>query len=162
MLDANKSTEDYIRVILSTAEAGQHHQIGSLAVEAIASVGGSVELHSALGIAYQDHAGKPEMAQQHFELALDLEPENPVLLNNLGISLTAQGEFQGAIESFKRAISVDKDYENAHLNLAVPLLNSGNYKEAYLHLSAAMRDFPALRSSQQAQDMLSYAKEQLT
>ena len=50
----------------------------------------------------------------------DLEklPNNPFLLNNLGMEYLNKGDFNSAIEVFNKAITIKRDFKHAFLNLA--------------------------------------------
>lgn len=49
---------------------------------------------------------------------------------NKGNSYQQQGELNRAMDSYKRALSLNPDYEQAHLNLATVCLQLGKFKEA--------------------------------
>jgi len=59
--------------------------------------------------------------------------------NNLGIALARSGKNDEAIEQFNEAVRIDKDYREAHCNLALVLVQVGRRDEAVAHLKEALR-----------------------
>jgi tetratricopeptide (TPR) repeat protein len=58
---------------------------------------------------------------------------------NKGVSYQQQGDFDNAIDSYKRALSFDPDHKQTHMNLATAYMQVGRYKEAereLIYLSA--------------------------
>lgn len=58
---------------------------------------------------------------------------------NKGVSYQQQGDFERAIDSYKRALSFDPDHKQTHMNLATAYMEVGRYKEAereLIYLSA--------------------------
>ncbi len=86
---------------------------------------GDWETHSALGIALDyklDHAD----AQQSYLEALGLTPNNPVVLNNLGLSQAQTGDLAGAIETLRRAADQPTASPQVRQNLALLLALNGD------------------------------------
>jgi len=71
-----------------------------------------------LGMAYMamDDAA---LAEESFKEALRLKPDYPQALNNYGTLLSKKGDRKKALALFKRAVQADKNYAEAHLNLAI-------------------------------------------
>lgn len=59
-----------------------------------------------------------DLAKQHFEAALALEPDNADILVQLGLTLLALGDLDAAKENFSRALMIAPDYIDANLGLA--------------------------------------------
>lgn len=51
-----------------------------------------------------------------------LRPEDPILFLNLGITADQAGDVEGAIEYYKKAIELDEDMIEPHLNIAASIL----------------------------------------
>ena len=62
--------------------------------------------------------------------ALGLNPTNADYHNLLGNLLFKQDDFQGAVQSYRRAIEIDPDDPIPHLNLATTLPRIGAVQEA--------------------------------
>ena len=57
-------------------------------------------------------------------------PGEPVLWNILGASKAQTGELHGAIDAYKKSVSLNPNYAEAYSNLGVALRNSGKLDEA--------------------------------
>lgn len=89
--------------------------------------------HANLGIIYFQ-AEKPEQAKASFNKALELNPENLVSLNHLGILSRREGKFKEAYSLYEKALQIDPDYPYAHLNFGILLeLYMGKLPEALEH-----------------------------
>lgn len=99
--------------------------------------------HMAMAI-LQQRLEQPEKARDHYQQALELAPESPALLNNYGRFLCAQGDYDRAIEYFKRA-GTNPLYQNPELawsNAGVCALNAGNKEQAESFLLKALDKDP--------------------
>ena len=79
-------------------------------------------------------------AELDLKKALKTEPDNFIVLNNLGSIYTAKNELKKAKDFFSRAINIKQDYSNAIFNLALINEEMGNknvavelYKNAIKH-----------------------------
>ena len=57
-------------------------------------------------------------------------PNNPYMLNNLGLALLTQRKWREARRQFEKATEIKRDFYSAKMNLARILLNSGMYNDA--------------------------------
>ena len=64
----------------------------------------SADAHYVLAIIYR-RLGKRAEAEQHFDEALELEPDNPEFLNAHGTMLCAEKRYKAAIDLFKKAVA---------------------------------------------------------
>ena len=64
-----------------------------------------------------------------YDAALKINPKYPVALAYKGLSLGEQGKIKDALNHFKMALAVDKDYELAQISKkkALELLKSKKY-----------------------------------
>ena len=74
--------------------------------------------HVNLGIAYAG-LGNLQDAERAFRKALELNPENPVARNQLGILQRKQGKFDQARESYLGVLAAHPNYPYAHLNMGI-------------------------------------------
>jgi Flp pilus assembly protein TadD len=74
--------------------------------------------HANLGMIYR-RAGKADEAVAELELAVKLNPQQPVFLNQLGIAYRQQGKFAKAREAYEKAIALDPSYAAPYLNLGI-------------------------------------------
>jgi len=81
-----------------------------------------VEVYEQLGLLYRDissvAAGSDQLAISAFTKALELEPYNPVYLNELGKLFFKKKLFIEAADNFKRALKIRSDFFEAKFGLA--------------------------------------------
>ncbi len=63
-----------------------------------------------------------EKYQQIMKEITELNPDDPVLFVNLGITADQAGDVDGAIEFYKKALELDEDMLEPHLNIAAAIL----------------------------------------
>jgi len=86
--------------------------------------------------------GRLQEAQQQISLALELDPQSPFLLEDIGSIFAMQGRYAEAIPWFEEAIKVEPRLPLAHRKLGQALVAIGKGKEAdeqfqeYLELGA--------------------------
>lgn len=91
-------------------------------------------VHANLGIALA-RGGDPEAGRAALERAAELAPQQPVVLNQLGVLYRRAGRFQDAAEAYRKALAADPDYADAHVNL-------GMLCELYIHdLECALQHY---------------------
>ena len=70
---------------------------------------------------------------------MELRPDSPIAHFNLGNALLEKNKNEDAIESYKKAITLDPNMANAHFNLAHTLLKRGDYEQAIVHLTEVVQ-----------------------
>jgi Flp pilus assembly protein TadD len=108
---------DYERAMLLLEQGNLDSGIAVLEqviVEAPALSGPRIDL----GIAYHEK-DELETAEQHLLAALELNPDHPVALNELGIIQRKTGRFAEARRSYEAALAVFPGYHHARRNLGV-------------------------------------------
>ena len=78
-----------------------------------------------------------------FEHALQVNPNNALAHNNLGILLLHNGEMPEAMSHFRKALEINPDYAFAHYNLGNALQQDGRLEEAIAHYERALELEPA-------------------
>jgi Flp pilus assembly protein TadD len=90
-----------------------------------------------------DHAaelaakGQDEAAIAEWKKALELNPQDPIVNNNLGLHLLKKGQLDEAIPYFAKAVDLKPNYADAQNNLGIAILQKGRVDEAIPHLEAA-------------------------
>lgn len=81
-----------------------------------------------------------------YQQALDLRPNYPEAVNNLGLIYTGRGDFEQAEILFRGLLADNPDYFDAHINLGNLLMDTGRPGEAqfYFRRTVAMRPQSAL------------------
>jgi len=110
-------------------------------------------IHYNMGVAMGNalaQQGHPSEAIRYFSKALEINPDDARVHNNLGLVLADQGETALAIEHYTQALTVKPDFAEAHYNMANALANQGLAGEAVEHYEKALdihpRFIPALNN----------------
>ena len=74
--------------------------------------------------------------------ALDVTPDNPTILNNLGSELVSRKSFSEAIRRLRQSLQIKPDNAAAHSNLGYALASQGQLDTAIDHLKQALRIKP--------------------
>lgn len=84
---------------------------------------------SAQGIAY-DSLGNHMMAEKSFSEALLISPDNPVVMNNLAMSLAQAGNLKKAISTLEMAATINRASQQIRQNLALLYGINGDEEKA--------------------------------
>ena len=87
-------------------------------------------------------SGQRPLALEHFELALEYNPDYPEAHVNFGIALAQGREWERAVAHFERALQSNPDFAEAHFNLGLVLEMLGRSAEAKPHFDAVIRQRP--------------------
>jgi len=105
-----------------------------------------VSSYEAAGVVYREiqgiAQGASDWAKKSFEDALALEPQNPVLMTELGKLYLASEDEIKAREYFERAVSIRPDYIDAQLQLAFMEDREGRIEEAQDRLESLVELSP--------------------
>ena len=93
--------------------------------------------HACLGAALIQQ-GNPVPAEKHLTRALEINPNYPEALNDLGMILSDKGMYQEAVTRFSQALSLNPKYAEAHNNLALTLTRMNRFPEAIEHYQVAI------------------------
>lgn len=74
--------------------------------------------------------GRREDALADFQSALELRPDYPPSLVNVGNLLLEDGKLEEAIAQYERAVRIDDEYSIAHLNLSAAYKKAGRHEDA--------------------------------
>ena len=89
-----------------------------------------------------DLSGRPEAANQHFERAVELQPESVALRTNFGANLMRIGQASEAAEQFREALELEPNHPTASFNLGTILLQQGDFERALPPLEKAFEIQP--------------------
>jgi peptidoglycan/xylan/chitin deacetylase (PgdA/CDA1 family)/uncharacterized caspase-like protein len=85
---------------------------------------------------------KYDEALQKFQSAVELKPNDAVLLNNLGFLLYVMGRYDDAVNYLQKTLSADPRRKEAHGNIADALLKLGRRDEAKQHYEQYLALYP--------------------
>ncbi len=83
--------------------------------------------------------GDPVAARAHLEAALERDPNHVRALTNRGNLKLEDGDVDGAIADYERAIKLDDGFANAHHNLGVAYRRKGHVAKSVAALRRAQR-----------------------
>jgi tetratricopeptide (TPR) repeat protein len=93
--------------------------------------------------------GQEGAAIAEWRKALEVDPGDPQVRNNLGEHLLRRGEFDEAITHFRKAVEINPEYAEAQSNLGIALSQQGRFNEAVVHLQKAVEIKPGIVQSYQ-------------
>ena len=67
-----------------------------------------------------------------YQKASALQPDSPIIVNNIGMSQMLQHRYEEAAETFQRALAIDPSMEMTRANLRIALAWQGRYDEALM------------------------------
>jgi tetratricopeptide (TPR) repeat protein len=98
--------------------------------------------------AYQGHLyyelGMIDRSITSYLKALDIDPDDPVKHNNIGLVIAKRGNLDRAVKHFNEAIKIDPGYAKAHNSLGYALIGQYRLDEAIESLKEALRIDPDL------------------
>ncbi len=103
----------------------------------LAAIPKSGDMHNNLGTYYWDH-GNPEGAGREWEKALQLEPNAPFILDNMGLLRIRQKRYPEAVGFFERSLQRSARDEEAHAGLGNAYRKMGETGKAELELREAV------------------------
>lgn len=86
--------------------------------------------------------GQPEESQRYFAAALRVEPDNPVVLNNIAVSAERVGDSATALLLLENVTKSDEAPQEAFINLGFLYYQQKKYTEALVAFSKANRMVP--------------------
>jgi tetratricopeptide (TPR) repeat protein len=100
--------------------------------------------------------GAYEVAEQAFSKALEANPNNLHLFNQLGIAFRRQGKFDEAVSNYMRALKLAPKDENLLYNLGRAYYDGGRFDEAIKILQRALKLNPEF---QEARELMTAAAD---
>jgi superkiller protein 3 len=82
-----------------------------------------------LGVAW-DASGKPQLAQQYYEKALEISPRDAVAKCRLASSIYAQSQYGRAVELLREIVRESPDAHCGYFTLGVAFADAGIYRDA--------------------------------
>jgi tetratricopeptide (TPR) repeat protein len=96
---------------------------------------------------------RPELAEQHFQNAIERYPARDETYVIYGVFLHKAGRLDAAIAQYQRALEIDPNSVYAHYNLGLAYVDRKDYSQANVHAQQAYQlgaDFPGLRKRLEA------------
>lgn len=83
-----------------------------------------------------ERVGDYTAALTSYRLGLRDNPNDPRILQNMGIAFTKTGQIAEAVRHYKKALELDGSLSGAHYGVAFLLVKQGEYEKAAIHLRA--------------------------
>jgi len=99
----------------------------------------TAQTHFALG-ASLIRKNELEKGLKHLLIAKKLDPDKPEIQNQLGVAYYLMGEQEHSIIAFRDAISLKKNFSEAHNNIGRVYIDVKNFSKARVHLQEASTD----------------------
>lgn len=109
----------------------------SLWEHAIACTSGNYTAHNNLGYVLAAE-GRTTEAIEHYQRALEINPDCAESDNNLGTVFLDQGQLDKALGYYRQALAIDPNFAEAHNNLGILLSKQGKTAEAIEHYQKAI------------------------
>jgi tetratricopeptide (TPR) repeat protein len=74
--------------------------------------------------------GADDWAIKSYQKAIELEPKNPYIFNEMGLIYLAKSDLEKAKENFQKAIELKSDYLPSHFQLGILYYNENQIEEA--------------------------------
>jgi tetratricopeptide (TPR) repeat protein/tRNA A-37 threonylcarbamoyl transferase component Bud32 len=108
----------YRAMAIHHANRGRMVQAGSAIERAYALSGRLPDRERYLtGAVFHRQSGNADSAAYKYELLLELEPEHPSAINNLGDLYEGMGRYEDALEMYRRSLVLDPQLATPHFNL---------------------------------------------
>lgn len=118
----------------------------------------SAEANKLLGVAYESK-GWRDSALRSFDLAVQLDDDNPEHLNNLGYLLYKNGDHERATKYLKRAANIAKNNPRIWNNLGLAYCERGKFDDAYKSFAHAAGEYGGRVSIAAQLQQRGYAKD---
>ena len=97
------------------------------------------DLHLRIGTAYLNQGNYPLALKELLE-AHKLNPDSPIICNNLALAYFVRGKFAESEKFLQRAVTLDPKYTDAYNNLGRVHIDMGKYDEAIAELNKVVAD----------------------
>ena len=88
-------------------------------------------IEEVFGLAVKNHReGKTDIAQEHYNQVLKIDPNHSQALNNIAIIFTNLKDYQKARDCYEKAIEINPNYADAHYNLGNIFQELGDLQKA--------------------------------
>jgi predicted O-linked N-acetylglucosamine transferase (SPINDLY family) len=121
--------------------SGNYLEAQKIYIELIKNNKDNFLLHNLIGTTYLQ-AKNYDLAIQHIDISIKINPNFPDNYNNKGIALAEKKEFSKAIKNYDQAILIKDNYFDAYLNKAVALKNIKKFQESVDYFNLCLKINP--------------------
>jgi peptidoglycan/xylan/chitin deacetylase (PgdA/CDA1 family)/tetratricopeptide (TPR) repeat protein len=102
---------------------------------------------------------KYEEALEKFKAAVQMKPNDVVLMNNLGFIYYAMGRYDDALVYLKKTLAADPKRKEAHQNIADTYMKMGRTAEAKQHYEQFLELYPSTPRAEEIRGILQTLKQ---
>ena len=139
LLDRSPGVSDYWRIKGQIAEVEQRYDdaINDL-INALKWDPGNVQALIMMGNVYARHLKDVSTALTFLNKAVELSPNDPYALNNIGGILLQENKFREAMPYFEQAITLKPSFVNPYHGLGICAESMGDFLKAFTHYHKAL------------------------
>ncbi|KAJ3065089.1 hypothetical protein HDU98_011519 [Podochytrium sp. JEL0797] len=130
------NNDAYKPLLVRDRGVSQHEFLTGVYIDAV-RMGGESEmdpgLQMALGVLF-NISGEHDKAMDCFQACLALHPQDYMLWNKLGATLANSKSPHRALEAYGKALQLNPDFLRARYNVAIALIQLGEYEQSVDHL----------------------------
>jgi tetratricopeptide (TPR) repeat protein len=116
---------------------------------------------AALALRAHTQAGYWRNSITLYERTLEVAPDNPIMLLNLGIEYMDRGRLDEAMACYRKALPLEPGSGRLHAALGTTLARKGRHEEAMEHLKEALRLNPGLSFANHSMGVLLLSQKKL-
>ena len=120
-------------------DEGQHDDAIDCLIDALRWDPKNIHAYILMGNIYAKHRDDIVTAMKYFDRALDINPDDAVAMDNMGVVLMKQGQPDKAEQYFEKAYRTDPDYPNTHYAIALLADMKEDYVTAFNYAVSAMK-----------------------
>ena len=121
--------------------SGNYLEAQKIYIELIKNNEDNFLLHNLIGTTYLQTKNY-DLAIQHIDISIKINPNFPDNYNNKGIALAEKKEFSKAIKNYDQAILIKDNYFDAYLNKAIALKNIKKFQESVDYFNLCLKINP--------------------
>lgn len=134
---------DKVQHLVALLQNRQLQEAVMTSIQLIKTFSSSALLFNIQGVIYEKSA-QFEKAVASFEKAIEIKPDYPDPLSNMGNTLKAMGDMDGAIEMYNQALKIEPNHFESHYNMANLLYRRNDFEKAirwFLNAIEINKDF---------------------
>ncbi|XAI96376.1 hypothetical protein [Microcystis phage Mwe-JY31] len=140
LIEKDNTQSDYYRLLGQVySDLGDHKEGVNQLIDALCWDPNNKWALVMMGNIFSKYKNDIETALKYYNQAVKVDPENNIILNNIGAVLVEKGMNEKAIEYFEKAKELDPNYPNTHYALGLTAQNAKKYHKAFEHFVDAIK-----------------------
>ncbi|MFD2166299.1 tetratricopeptide repeat protein [Thalassotalea euphylliae] len=156
----NQSLATALQSLQQKLQSKKFHDVIRILPELLTTFPKQADILHLGALAYKNY-GDSTQAKDYFQKAIDADSNQAVIFNNYANLQKSLGELPEAVENYKKALLLDKNYVDALKNLAIALLEEKDFSGASKYIENAIRLSPSSFSLHTVQGNVLMAEDRL-